>query len=147
MKYFSATWCGPCKTFKPVMNEVAEEGHSVQFIDVDQQQDLAARYNVRSVPTTIIEKDGIEVDRIIGSVSKQQVMSKLLQMKINLPNNKYVIYEKDILDILIAFNNGDYEWILNFFESLKPVDGTENLESYSFEQLIANAGIVFEKKK
>tara|TARA_R110000737_G_scaffold97768_1_gene131993 strand:- start:98 stop:304 length:207 start_codon:yes stop_codon:yes gene_type:complete len=68
-------------------------------------------------------------------------------MKINLPNNKYVIYEKDILDILIAFNNGDYEWILNFFESLKPVDGTENLESYSFEQLIANAGIVFEKKK
>ena len=78
MKYFSATWCGPCKTFKPVMNEVAEEGHSVQFIDVDQQHDLAARYNVRSVPTTIIEKDGIEVDRIIGSVSKQQVMSKLL---------------------------------------------------------------------
>ena len=78
MKYFSATWCGPCKTFKPVMNEVAGEGHSVQFIDVDQQQDLAARYNVRSVPTTIIEQDGIEVDRIIGSVSKQQVMSKLL---------------------------------------------------------------------
>ena len=77
-KYFGATWCGPCKTFKPVMNEVAGEGHSVQFIDIDQQQDLAARYNVRSVPTTIIEKDGIEVDRIIGSVSKQQVMSKLL---------------------------------------------------------------------
>ena len=78
IKYFSATWCGPCKTFKPVMNEVVDEGHSVQFIDIDQQQDLAARYNVRSVPTTIIEKDGIEVDRIIGSVSKQQVMSKLL---------------------------------------------------------------------
>ena len=78
MKYFSATWCGPCKTFKPVMNEVAGEGHSVQFIDVDQQQDLAARYNVRSVPTTIIEENGMEVDRIIGSVSKQQVMGKLL---------------------------------------------------------------------
>ena len=78
IKYFSATWCGPCKTFKPVMNEVVDEGHSVQFIDIDQQQDLAARYNVRSVPTTIIEKNGIEVDRIIGSVSKQQVMSKLL---------------------------------------------------------------------
>ena len=78
IKYFSATWCGPCKTFKPVMNEVVDEGHSVQFIDVDQQQDLAARYNVRSVPTTIIEKNGIEVDRFIGSVSKQQVLSKLL---------------------------------------------------------------------
>ena len=78
MKYFSATWCGPCKTFKPIMNEIAGEGYSVQVIDIDQQQDLAARYNVRSVPTTIIEQDGIEVDRIIGSVSKQQVMSKLL---------------------------------------------------------------------
>ena len=78
MKYFSATWCGPCKVFKPVMNEIAGEGHSVQFIDIDQQQDLAAKHNVRSVPTTIIEEGGIEVDRIVGSVSKQQVMSKLL---------------------------------------------------------------------
>jgi len=78
MKYFSATWCGPCKTFKPIMNEIAGEGHSVQFIDVDQSQDLAAKHNVRSVPTTVIEENGIEVDRIIGSVSKQQIMSKLL---------------------------------------------------------------------
>ena len=78
MKYFSATWCGPCKTFKPIMTEISGEGYSVQFIDIDQQQDLAARYNVRSVPTTIIEENGIEVDRIIGSVSKQQVLSKLL---------------------------------------------------------------------
>ena len=68
-------------------------------------------------------------------------------MKINLPNNKYVIYEKDILDILIAFNNGDYEWILNFFESLKPVEHMEELDSYTLEQLIANAGIVSHKGK
>ena len=78
MKYFSATWCGPCKTFKPIMTEISGEGYSVQFIDIDQQQDLAAKHNVRSVPTTIIEENGMEVDRIIGSVSKQQVMSKLL---------------------------------------------------------------------
>jgi len=78
MKYFSATWCGPCKTFKPIMNEIAGEGYSVQFIDIDQSQDLAAKHNVRSVPTTVIEENGMEVDRIIGSVSKQQIMSKLL---------------------------------------------------------------------
>ena len=78
MKYFSATWCGPCKTFKPIMNEIAGEGYSVQFIDIDQSQDLAAKHNIRSVPTTVIEENGMEVDRIIGSVSKQQVMSKLL---------------------------------------------------------------------
>ena len=78
MKYFYATWCGPCKTFKPIMNEIVGEGHSVQFIDIDQSQDLAAKYGVRSVPTTVIEENGIEVDRIVGSVSKQQVLSKLL---------------------------------------------------------------------
>ena len=68
-------------------------------------------------------------------------------MKIDLPNNKYIIYEKDILVILIAFNNGDYEWILNFFESLKPVEHMEELDSYTLEQLIANAGIVSHKGK
>ena len=78
MKYFSATWCGPCKVFKPVMNEIAGEGYHVEFIDIDNLSDLANKYNVRSVPTTIIEENGIEVDRIIGSVSKQQVLSKLL---------------------------------------------------------------------
>ena len=68
-------------------------------------------------------------------------------MKINLPNSKYIIYEQDILDILIAFNNGDYEWILDFFESLRPYEHMEELDSYTFEQLIANAGVVSHKGK
>ena len=78
MKYFSATWCGPCKTFKPIMNEIAGEGHSVQFIDVDQSQDLAAKYGVRSIPATIIEENGVEVDRFIGAIPKDQVIAKIL---------------------------------------------------------------------
>ena len=78
IKYFSAVWCGPCKSFKPVMNEIAGDGHSVQFIDIDQSQDLAAKYGVRSVPTTVIEENGIEVDRFVGAISKQQVITKLL---------------------------------------------------------------------
>mgnify|MGYP001114126927 FL=1 len=78
MKYFSATWCGPCKSFKPVINEIAGEGYSIQFIDIDQQQDLAAKYNVRSVPTVVIEESGIEVDRFIGSIPKQMILEKLL---------------------------------------------------------------------
>jgi len=68
-------------------------------------------------------------------------------VKIPLPNSKYIIYEKDVLDILIAFNNQDYEWILDFFESLKPVEHMDELKSYSFEQLLANAGIVSQRKK
>ena len=67
-------------------------------------------------------------------------------MKIELPNNQYVISERDICDIIIAFNNQDYDWILYFFETLKPIDSTEDLTSYSFDQLLANAGITFQGK-
>ena len=77
IKYFSAAWCGPCKTFKPIMNEVAGEGYSVQFIDIDQSSDLADQYNVRSVPTTVIEENGVEVDRFIGATSKQAVLQRI----------------------------------------------------------------------
>ena len=77
VKYFSATWCGPCQTFKPIMYEIASEGHSVQFIDIDQQGDLAQQYNVRSVPTIVIEQGGTEVNRLIGATSKQVVLENL----------------------------------------------------------------------
>ena len=77
IKYFSATWCGPCQTFKPVMNEIASEGYSVQFIDIDQSSTIAEQYNVMSVPTVIIEENGSEVDRFVGSMSKQMVLERL----------------------------------------------------------------------
>ena len=76
-KYFTATWCGPCKAFKPVMNEVAGEGHSIQFIDVDEYQSVASKYGVRSVPTTVIEENGVEVDRFVGALPKQSVIQRL----------------------------------------------------------------------
>ena len=76
-KYFTATWCGPCKAFKPVMNEVVSEGYSVQFIDIDQNQTLTSQYNVRSVPTTVIEENGVEVDRFVGILPKESVKNKL----------------------------------------------------------------------
>ena len=78
MKYFSAVWCGPCKAFKPIMNEIADEGYSIEFIDVDQEQNKATKYGVRSVPTVVIEENGIEVDRFVGSIPKQMVLEKLL---------------------------------------------------------------------
>ena len=77
VKYFSATWCGPCQTFKPIMKEIASEGHSVQFIDIDQQGDLAQQYNVRSVPTVVIEQNGSEVNRLIGATTKQVILENL----------------------------------------------------------------------
>ena len=77
MKYFSAVWCGPCKAFKPVMNEIAGEGYSIEFIDVDQEQNKATKYGVRSVPTTVIEENGKEVNRFVGAIPKDQVIAKL----------------------------------------------------------------------
>jgi thioredoxin 1 len=77
MKYFSATWCGPCKVFKPVMTEIASEGHSVEFIDIDQEKNKAQKYNVRSVPTVVIEENGIEVDRFVGGQAKHMVLERL----------------------------------------------------------------------
>ena len=68
-------------------------------------------------------------------------------MKIELPNNQYVITERDICDIIIAFNNQDYDWILDFFETLHPIEHMDELKSYTFEQLIANAGITFKGTK
>ena len=77
MKYFSATWCGPCKVFKPVMTEIASEGHSVEFIDIDQEKNKAQKYNVRSVPTVVIEENGVEVDRFVGGQPKHSILERI----------------------------------------------------------------------
>ena len=60
------------------MQEVANEGHSVQFIDIDSQRDTAEQYNVRSVPTVVIEENGSEVNRLIGATSKQTILENLV---------------------------------------------------------------------
>ena len=77
MKYFSATWCGPCTVFKPVMSEIASEGYSVQFIDVDNSKDIAQRYGIRSIPTVVIEENDVEVDRFTGAQPKQMILERL----------------------------------------------------------------------
>lgn len=77
LKYFSATWCGPCKVFKPVMQELAGQGHSIEFIDVDEQGDVATEFGVRSVPTTVVMENGQEVDRFVGAIPKEQILERI----------------------------------------------------------------------
>lgn len=69
---FSAAWCGPCRTLKPVFEDVKSGFSNVVFedVDVDENFELAGKYGIRSVPTVIIEKDGVEVERFLGVQSK-----------------------------------------------------------------------------
>lgn len=77
---FWATWCGPCKFMEPIIEDLEKElagKIEIQKIDVDQEQDLAAKYQVMSIPTYVVEKDGKEVDRIIGATSKDNLHAAL----------------------------------------------------------------------
>ena len=69
-KYFSASWCGPCKMFKPVVNELIQEGHPIEIIDVDENQELAQQYQVMSVPTIVVEENG-QVTFSFGNFQKK----------------------------------------------------------------------------
>lgn len=74
---FWATWCGPCKMFSPVIDEIAEENHpglKVGKVNVDEQPNLAAKYRVMSIPTLILLKDGKVVGQTVGVQSKKAVM-------------------------------------------------------------------------
>ena len=75
---FWAPWCGPCRVVSPILDEIAHE-HSDQVevvkVNVDEQQDLAARYGVMSIPTLILFKDGNVVDQTIGSSSKGKLVN------------------------------------------------------------------------
>ena len=76
-KYFSAAWCGPCKQFKPIMQELLDEGYDIEFIDGDENREVAIEYNIRSIPTTVIELDGKEINRIVGVKGKEEMIKEL----------------------------------------------------------------------
>lgn len=73
---FWATWCGPCKMFSPIVDKVAEEMEGkVKFgkVNVDEQPDLAQKFNVMSIPTAILFKNGEKVAVNVGLMSNVQL--------------------------------------------------------------------------
>lgn len=67
---FTAKWCGPCRQMEPVLASIAKEyGARVEIVPIDVDEDplAAQRYNVRSMPTFVLERDGREVGRFVGS--------------------------------------------------------------------------------
>jgi len=59
------------------MQELASEGNNIQFIDVDENNELASKYGIRSVPTVVVEEGGVEVDRFVGVLPKNKVMERI----------------------------------------------------------------------
>jgi thioredoxin 1 len=73
---FWAQWCGPCRLMNPIIEELAKD-YEVDKIEVDNHPELAKTYNIKAIPTFVVEKDGEEVDRIVGGVSKEKLIEIL----------------------------------------------------------------------
>lgn len=76
---FWAPWCGPCRVVHPILEEIARERTDVRIVslNVDDNPQVQSRYEVLSIPTMILIRDGAEVKRIVGAMPKQRLESEL----------------------------------------------------------------------
>ena len=76
---FNATWCPPCQALHPILEELAAEadGYKIVTIDIDEEEELAEKYEVSSIPCLIVFKDGEESDREIGLKPKAKLLKML----------------------------------------------------------------------
>lgn len=76
---FYADWCAPCKKLAPILEEIHNEFPDIQIdkIDIEQNDEVAEHYNIRNIPTLLFFKDDIQVDKVIGVVSKATLVAKI----------------------------------------------------------------------
>ncbi len=76
---FWAPWCGPCRLVGPVLEEIAAERDDLEVVklNVDENQQTAARYEVLSIPTMILFRNGVEAKKIIGALPKRKILAEL----------------------------------------------------------------------
>lgn len=77
---FWAPWCGPCRTLSPIVDEIADDlaGQiKVAKCNVDENQDIAMKYGVMSIPTLVLLKSGQEIARTVGAMPKAKLMAEL----------------------------------------------------------------------
>ena len=74
---FYAVWCGPCKMLSPIVDEVAKENDDIKVVkvNVDESQNTAIKYQVMSIPTLVVIKNGNEVNRSVGLIHKQEIVN------------------------------------------------------------------------
>lgn len=71
---YSATWCGPCKMFKPTLDSLIAEGYNIEVINLDEDEAKAIENNVHAVPTFILYEDDVELGRVSGVPTKEDVI-------------------------------------------------------------------------
>lgn len=76
---FWASWCGPCRMVSPIIDEIADERSDIKVgkINVDEQQELAAKFNVMSIPTLVVIKDGKIINQAMGARPKAQILDMI----------------------------------------------------------------------
>ena len=76
---FYADWCGPCKMLAPIVDAVAEENSDVKVcrMNIDENEELAVKYGIMSIPTLVVIKNGEEVRRTVGVVGKEEILEML----------------------------------------------------------------------
>ena len=74
---FYADWCGPCKMLSPIVDEVAKENDDIKVVkvNVDESQNTAIKYQVMSIPTLVVIKNGNEVNRSVGLIDKEEILN------------------------------------------------------------------------
>ena len=77
VKFFNATWCGPCQQMKPHVDKLNKEGYSIESVDIDENPTLAESANVRGVPTIAIYENGKLVESIVGYQDKDLLQRKI----------------------------------------------------------------------
>jgi len=75
---FAATWCGPCRILKPILEQISKESSAkVCVVDVDESPELSDQYAINALPTIIIFKDGVETKRIVGLSTKEKILESV----------------------------------------------------------------------
>ena len=88
---FWAVWCGPCRVLKPLLHKIAGEHPEIQLltVDVDANGELAAEYNINSIPAVFMFKNGQNIDSFVGVMPENEILEKIQKLN-NTPEDEIV---------------------------------------------------------